>query len=55
MDMTRREFIKGLVAGGSLFGGRLFAVPHGLSGRVAVRPLSSLGTKGRAIGAKFRI
>ena len=50
MDMTRREFLKeSLAALGFL------ALPEGKKQTIAVRPVSSLGTKGKTIGTTWRV
>ncbi|MCR5751848.1 MAG: hypothetical protein K6G91_07790 [Kiritimatiellae bacterium] len=63
MEMTRREFAKdSLTAFGFLTHPALsrFALASlgGYAGKkltIAVRPVSSLGTKGKAIGTTFRV
>ena len=51
--ISRREFLSGAAALG-LGGWRLFAMPPGKTLTIAARPLSSLGTSGKAISAEFK-
>ena len=53
-----REFLKGslsVLGFAALGGGRLFAMPPGKNLTVAVRPLTSLGTYGRAIAKEISV
>jgi len=54
MIMTRRDFLCGAAAFG-LGGWRLFAAPPGETLTIAVRPLTSLGTAGKAIATEFKV